>query len=76
MKKQRITEITIKNGQIKSLWKARKLAKCLDKIEKEIWIHVVKITLDTMFVCPDFDIEKLHRTPMERNVRDILKQIS
>lgn len=66
------TEIIIKNWQIKSLKKAKILAKALDIIEKEIGIHIVKITLDTMFICPDIDKSKLNKTPMEKNVRDIL----
>lgn len=76
MSKKHITEIIIKNWQVKSLKKAKLLAKALDIIEKEIWIHCVKITLDTMFICPDININLLNKTPMQKILRDIMKIIS
>jgi len=76
MKDNNLTEFTIARGQIKSLEKAKRIAYSLDILEVEAGIRVTKITMRDMFICPDIDIEKLNETPMERNVRDIIKQIT
>lgn len=70
------TEFTIEWGQIKSIEKAKLVAYALDILEKEAGIKVTKITMKNMFICPDIDIDKLNDTPMERNVRDIIRQIT
>ena len=66
------SEIILKGIQIKSLKKARKLAKALEVIEEECGIHHVKIVIKDCFVCGWIDLEKLNKTPMERLLRDIL----
>jgi hypothetical protein len=64
--------IILKGIQIKSLKKARLLAKHLSVIEEEFGIHEVKITLKDIFVCYWLDLSKLDKTPMERLLSGIL----
>lgn len=52
-------KIHIENCQIKSLEKAIIVADCLDKLEKEIGIHQVDISLKDCFICPDIDLTEL-----------------
>lgn len=61
-----VTEITIDKWQIKSLKKARKIAKALAIIEREAGIRTVRINFTNSFLCSDIDITKLNKTPMER----------
>jgi hypothetical protein len=55
--------IHIENCQVKSLEKARILAKCLDTIEKEIGIKSVVISFKDCFICPDIDLTQLSNSP-------------
>ena len=66
-------KITIEALQIKSLDKARKLAQALSVIEEECGIHEVRLELKDIFVCPWIDIDQLNNTPMEKLLRDIIK---
>ena len=68
-------EIILDGLQIKSLKKAKKLAKALNIIEEECGIKQVKITLKNMFICPWIDIEELHDTDMEILLRKILYKL-
>ena len=58
--------------QIKSLKKAKKLAKALAVIEEECGIHTVKIIFKNTFVCGDMDLHDLNGTEMEKLIRDAL----
>lgn len=68
------SKIILKHIQIKSLKKARKLARHLDKIEKNVGIQSVAFELRNSFVCPDVEIEKLNKTPMEKTLRKLIKE--
>ncbi len=68
-------EIILKNLQVKSLEKAKKLAYALNIIEEECGIHEVKITFENFFICPWIKTEDLNNTEMEILVSDIFKQI-
>jgi len=66
--------ILIKDCQVKSLSKMKKMCALLDELEKEIGIHEVLIRFDGMFICPDIDLTKLNETPMENLVRKIFER--
>ena len=66
-------EIRLDGVQIKSLRIARKICKALDVIEEVGGIHSTRITVNRLFVCPDIDLTKLNRTPMERLVSGLLR---
>ena len=68
-----ITEIIIKKWQIKSLEKAKKIAKAIETIEMECGIHECKITFSECFFCPDIDLNKLIDTPMEECLKEIIE---
>ena len=68
-------EIVLKNLQVKSLEKAKKLAYALNIIEEECGILAVKITFENFVICPWIKIEDLNNTEMEILVSDIFKQI-
>jgi len=68
------TEIHIYNGQIKSLEKAKRIAKALDIIEKEMGIHTVRLYIKWCFFCPDINLSNLGSTIMEQHLRDIILQ--
>ncbi len=68
-------EIILEGIQIKSLSKAKLLAKHLSVIEEECGIHEVKITIKNPFICPWIDLNFLNKTPMERLIRNIFKSI-
>jgi hypothetical protein len=59
--------IHIENCQVKSLKKARRIAKLLDRLEKEIGIREVEISFKNTFICPDIDLNILRDSskPME-----------
>ena len=59
--------IHIENCQVKSLEKARLLARHLDQIEKEIGIKEVEISFKNCFICPDIDLRELNNSafPMD-----------
>ena len=75
-KKENKSEIIIKEMQVKSVQKLKRLASLLDEIEKEFGIHTVKITLQDCFICSDIeqDLTKFNFgvTPMERTILEIL----
>ena len=79
---KKVSEMTIKRPhiildgiQIKSIEKAKKLAKALDIIEKECGIHETRITIKRAFICPDIDIASLSNTPMECVLNGIIDKI-
>jgi hypothetical protein len=73
MKKEYKSEITLDHIQIKSIAKAKKLAKALNVIEIECGIEIVKINLIDSFICPDIEMNKLKKTPMERLLKRLIK---
>ena len=68
-------EIILDGLQVKSLKKAKKLAKALNVIEEECGIKQVRITLKNMFICPWINLKKLQDTDMERLLRDIIYKL-
>lgn len=76
-KKENKSEVIIKDMQVKSIQKLRRLAQLLDEIEKEFGIRSVKITLRGCFICTDIkqDLTKFNFgvTPMERTILEILE---
>ena len=68
-------EIILDGLQVKSLKKAKKLAKALNVIEEECGIKQVRITLKNMFICPRINLKKLQDTDMERLLRDIIYKL-
>lgn len=58
--------IKLENLQVKSLEKAKKLAKALEIIEEECGIHEVEISIEGLFVCPWIDLGRLKSTGMEK----------
>lgn len=68
-------KISITNMQIKSLEKARRLAKALLIIEEECGIHEVDIELENIFICPWIDLMELSKTPMEDLLQGILYKL-
>jgi hypothetical protein len=68
------SRIVLTHIQVKSLKKARKLARHLDKIEKNCGIQSVTFVLEDSFICCDVEVDKLNRTPMEMTLRDMIKK--
>lgn len=71
-------EIQLRNCQIKSLAIARKVAKHLVEIESVAGIKETRITFIDCFICPDISDEQLdtlNRTPTEKVVRSIIRQL-
>lgn len=71
-------EIRLTGCQIKSLAIARKVAKHLAEIESVAGIRETRITLVNCFICPDISDEQLdtlNRTPTEKAVRSIIRQL-
>lgn len=64
-------KIILRNIQVKSLSKARKLAKALDIIEEECGIHEVEIEIEGIFICPWIELHKLNKTGMEKLLADL-----
>ena len=67
------SEIIFRHIQIKSLKKARKLARALAIIEVECGIQSVGFTLENSFICPDVKVNKLGKTPMEKTLRKLIR---
>lgn len=59
-------KIKLENLQVKSLEKAKKLAKALEVIEEECGIHEVEIEISGFFVCPWIDLTQMQSTGMEK----------
>jgi hypothetical protein len=69
---------SFENIQIKSIEKAALFAELLDKMEKEFGIKTCKIKFSKCFICPDisgYELDSLNKTCMERNIREIIKQL-
>ncbi len=66
------SQVKLEGMQVKSLDKARKLAKALDIIEVECGIKSVRITVEDMFVCPGIDFSRFGKTPMEKLLKELL----
>lgn len=64
-------KITLENLQVKSLEKAKKLAKALETIEEECGIHEVEIEISGFFVCPWIDIVQLQNSGMEKLIAEL-----
>ena len=69
------SEIILKNIQIKSLEKARRVAQALTVLEEETGIKETKITLDNVFWCPWINKKQLKHTPMEKLLVEIIEKI-
>jgi len=67
-------KIKLENLQIKSLDKAKKLAKSLEIIEEELGIHEVEISIKGFFVCPWIDLNELNNTGMEKLLSELLSR--
>ena len=68
-----VSQVILKHIQIKSIKKARKLAKVLNIIEIECGIQSVEFRLIDSFICPDINENKLGKTPMEKVLRRLIK---
>ena len=60
------SKISLSNLQVKSLEKAKKLARALEIIEEECGIHEVEIAIDNFFICPWIELGQLQSTEMEK----------
>lgn len=69
------SSITLKNLQVKSLDKAKKLARALEVIEEECGIHEVEITIDNVFICPWIDMERLQGSEMEKLLVELFEKV-
>lgn len=65
------SKISLSNLQVKSIEKARRLAKALEIIEEECGIHEVEISIDGFFVCPWIKISELQLTEMEKLLAEL-----
>ena len=64
-------KVILENLQVKSLKKAKKLAKALQVIEEECGIHEVEISIEGFFVCPWIELHKLDETGMEKLLAEL-----
>lgn len=64
-------KITLENLQVKSLEKAKKLAKALETIEEECGIHEVEIEISGFFICSWIDIAQLQNSGMEKLIAEL-----
>ncbi len=64
-------KIVLENLQVKSLEKAKKLAKALEIIEEECGIHEIEIKIDGFFVCPWIELHKLDDSGMEKLLAEL-----
>lgn len=69
-------KIILENLQVKSLKKAKKLAKALEIIEEECGIHEVEIKIDSFFICPWIEMDKLNSTEMEKLLADLFRKVT
>lgn len=67
------SKIILKNIQIKSLEKAKKLAQAINTIEEECGIRNVEIVLKNCFVCEWIDFDKLNETEMEKLIKELIE---
>lgn len=65
------SKILLSNLQVKSINKAKKLAKALEIIEEECGIHEVEISIDGFFVCPWIRVSELQSTEMEKLLSEL-----
>lgn len=64
-------KIILENLQVKSLKKAKRLAKALEIIEEECGIHEVEISINGFFVCPWIELHKMDDTAMEKLLAEL-----
>lgn len=64
-------KIKLKNLQVKSLEKAKKLAAALEVIEEECGIHEVEISIEGFFLCPWIELGKLDGSGMEKLLAEL-----
>jgi hypothetical protein len=69
-------KIVLENLQVKSLDKAKKLAKALEVIEEECGIHEIEISIDGFFVCPWIELSKLDGSEMEKLLAELFFKTS
>ena len=65
------SKIILSNLQVKSIHKAKRLAKALEIIEEECGIHEVEISIDNFFVCPWIRLSELQSTEMENLLAEL-----
>ena len=75
-RRQRKTDpvIVLRNCQIKSEAQLRLVAEALDILEVECGIGATWIKLDGCFICPDIDVRRVQRTPMQRVLARIVEK--
>jgi hypothetical protein len=64
-------KISLQNLQVKSLEKAKKLAKALEVIEEECGIHEVEIEIQGFFLCPWIDLSQMQGSSMEKLLAEL-----
>lgn len=69
------SSIILKNLQVKSLDKAKKLARALEVIEEECGIHEVEITIDNVFICPWIDLDRMQGSEMEKLLVELFNKV-
>ncbi|MGI8655466.1 MAG: hypothetical protein ACR2LC_09630 [Pyrinomonadaceae bacterium] len=69
-----VARIRLAGCQIKSLEIARALAKALDMLEEKSGIGSVYIEMNDCFVCPDINLLRMNRTPMEKVFANVMRQ--
>lgn len=76
MKRRRmpVARIRLTGCQIKSLEIARGIAKALNVLEEKSGIGSVYMEMNDCFVCPDINLLRLNRTPMEKILASIMRQ--
>jgi hypothetical protein len=65
------SKILLSNLQVKSIHKAKRLAKALEIIEEECGINEVEICIDNLFVCPWIKLSELQSTEMEKLLAEL-----
>ena len=71
----RRSKIILDSVQFKSLNVCKKAAEGIDLIEEFTGIHSVRIVVMNSFVCPDINLDKLNKTPTEKLLSTILKDL-
>ena len=68
-------KILLQNLQVKSLKKAKMLARALEIIEEECGIHEVEIEIDGFFVCPWIDLTQMQGSEMEKLLTELFIKV-
>jgi hypothetical protein len=75
MKKKHKSQIRFRKLQFKSLESIQKFCQGLSIIEETNGIHECEIYIEDCFVCPWISLSKLKRTPLEKVIQKILREI-